>query len=73
MKTVAIGGFFHESNTFNPIITGLEDFNIFEGDEYEDKKNSYLLAKGMVDFFEERKDYYKVLPLFFAEQFQMAR
>lgn len=66
MKTVAIGGFFHESNTFNPIITGIEDFNIFEGHEYEDKKDSYLLAKGMVDFFEERKDYYKILPLIFA-------
>ncbi len=66
MKTVAIGGFFHESNTFNPIITGIDDFNIFEADEFGDKKESYLLAKGMVDFFEEHSDYYKVLPLIFA-------
>ncbi|NLO43706.1 MAG: M81 family metallopeptidase [Candidatus Cloacimonetes bacterium] len=66
MKTVAIGGFFHESNTFNPIITGIDDFNIFEADEFGDKKESYLLAKGMVDFFEEHSDYYKILPLIFA-------
>lgn len=66
MKTVAIGGFFHESNTFNPIITGVEDFHIFEGDEVYVAGASYPLAKGMVDFFGEHNDQYRILPLIFA-------
>lgn len=65
MKTIAIGGFFHESNTFNPIITGVDDFFIFEGDAIFSQGHSYLLAKGMVDYFAPLEGYH-ILPLVFA-------
>ena len=41
MKTIAIGGFFHESNTFNPIICGADDFVIFRGQEAYLKSAQY--------------------------------
>ncbi|RJS83709.1 hypothetical protein CW706_05655 [Candidatus Bathyarchaeota archaeon] len=31
MLRIALGGISHESNIFNPIHTGLEDFNIIRG------------------------------------------
>ncbi|QQO09741.1 M81 family metallopeptidase [Breznakiella homolactica] len=40
---VVIGGMNHESNTFNPIITGPEDFVVFRGEE--------MLTKGMLPYY----------------------
>jgi microcystin degradation protein MlrC len=63
---IAIGGFFHESNTFNPIITGKDDFIIFERDEIYENRNSYLIAKGIIEYFESKKEY-TLFPLVFAK------
>jgi microcystin degradation protein MlrC len=65
MKNIAVGGFFHESNTFNPIITGAEDFIVFEGDEIYSKGELYPQAKGIVDYLLEKPEY-SVTPLVFA-------
>lgn len=65
MKKVAIGGFFHESNTFNPIITSREDFIIFEGTALYTQGDKYPSAQGIADYFKERKGY-RILPLIFA-------
>jgi len=65
VKRVAIGGFFHESNTFNPIITDIEDFLIFRGEEIYAKSDAYLLAKGIIEFFRYKPDY-TLSPLIFA-------
>lgn len=63
---VAIGGFFHESNTFNPIITGPEDFIVFREEEIYKNRNAYLLAKGIIEYFETLSDYV-MIPLVFAK------
>ena len=62
---IAVGGFFHESNTFNPIVTTEQDFVIFEGDAIYSQGESYLLAKGIVDYFRDSKEY-RIVPLNFA-------
>ncbi len=63
---IAIGGFFHESNTFNPIITGPEDFLVFEKEEIFANRNAFLLAKGIIEFFESKPEY-TMFPLMFAK------
>jgi len=65
MKTIAIGGFFHESNTFNPIITPEDDFLIYRGDDIYTHGDAYLQAKGIIDFFKDKPDC-DLLPLVFA-------
>lgn len=65
MKTIAIGGFFQESNSFNPIITGAEDFIIFEGDALYAQGAKYPSAQGIADYFLKREDC-RILPLIFA-------
>lgn len=62
---IAVGGFFHESNTFNPIVTTEKDFVIFEGDAIYSQGASYLLAKGIVDYFKDIEEY-RIVPLNFA-------
>ena len=63
---IAIGGFFHESNTFNPIITSIDDFIIFDKQEIYPNRNAYLLAKGIIEYFEPKPEY-KLYPLVFAK------
>jgi len=63
---IAIGGFFHESNTFNPIITDPQDFIVFEQNEIYAGRNAYLIAKGIIEYFENRSNY-QLLPLVFAK------
>ena len=65
MKHIAVGGFFHESNTFNPIVTGVDDFIIFEGQEVYTKGVHYQQAQGIVDYFRKRKDC-RLIPLVLA-------
>ncbi len=65
MKNIAIGGFFHESNTFNPIITSQEDFLIYYGAEIYANCDAYLQAKGIIEFFSGKPDC-QLLPLVFA-------
>jgi len=65
MKNIAIGGFFHESNTFNPIITSQEDFLVYCGTEIYANSDAYLQAKGIIEFFSGKPDCH-LLPLVFA-------
>ncbi len=69
MKRIAIGGFFHESNTFNPIITDERDFIVFHKDEIFENQDSYLMAKGIIQYFNENTDKknYKILSTIFAK------
>ena len=47
MLRIALGGISHESNTFNPIHTGLEDFNIIRGEGLlELRVSRFLLNTG---------------------------
>lgn len=62
---IAVGGFFHESNTFNPIVTTEQDFVVFEGAAIYSQGSSYLLAKGIVDYFADNAAY-RIIPLNFA-------
>jgi len=62
---VAIGGFFHESNTFSPLVTGAEDFLIFRREEIYAHQDAYLLAKGIISYFQAQAGY-EVVPLVFA-------
>ncbi|HPK41289.1 MAG TPA: M81 family metallopeptidase, partial [Candidatus Cloacimonadota bacterium] len=63
---IAIGGFFHESNTFNPIITGKEDIVVFEKEEIFTNKSAFIMAKGIIDYFQERGEY-SLYPLVFMK------
>ena len=65
-KNIVIGGFFHESNTFNPIITDEKDFIVFHKDKIFDNQNSYLMAKGIISFFKKESNY-NILPTIFAK------
>ena len=62
---IAVGGMNHESNTFNPIITGENEFVVLRGEEFESKVgDTYNSAKGL---YEKLKSYgYDVVPTVFA-------
>lgn len=62
---IAVGGMNHESNTFNPIITGENEFVVLRGKEFESKVgDTYNSAKGL---YEKLKSYgYDVIPTVFA-------
>jgi microcystin degradation protein MlrC len=62
---IATGGFFHESNSFNPIVTGRDDFIIMEGGEVYGCGDAFPLAAGIVGYFLPKPDY-ELLPLVFA-------
>ncbi len=61
---IAIAGMHHESNTFNPTITGDSDFLLFRGSEVFSRLEEYASAKGMVDRL--RAGGYEILPAAFA-------
>ncbi|MDA3838049.1 MAG: M81 family metallopeptidase [Candidatus Delongbacteria bacterium] len=63
---IAIGGFFHESNSFNPIITDEKDFIVFHKEEIFSNADSYIMAKGIIEYFEKYPDY-EILPTIFAK------
>ncbi len=47
---IGVGGFSHESNTFNPIITTESDFFIIKGNDFlTNKGDSYLSARGITE------------------------
>jgi microcystin degradation protein MlrC len=62
---IAVGGFFHESNTFNPLVTSADDFIVYEGEQIYASAQAYLLAKGILDYFAQKPQYH-VIPLVFA-------
>jgi len=49
MLRIALGGISHESNTFNPIHTGLEDFNIIRGEGLLELRVSRFLLNAGAD------------------------
>lgn len=62
---VGVGGFSHESNTFNPIIMHESDFFITRGNDFlTDKGTSYLSARGITETLESYG--YKVCPTVFS-------
>ncbi|MBS7611783.1 M81 family metallopeptidase, partial [Candidatus Bathyarchaeota archaeon] len=45
---IALGGMGHESNTFSPLPTNIEDFNVIEGGKLlEDEVAKYLIGEGV--------------------------
>ncbi|PID26496.1 MAG: hypothetical protein CR982_09980 [Candidatus Cloacimonadota bacterium] len=66
MFNIAFGGFFHESNTFNPIITGIEEFIIFYDNEIYQNSDSYIMAKGMIEYFEGKEEF-NLIPTVFGK------
>ncbi len=65
MKTIVIGGFFHESNSFNPIITQKEDFVVYEGEDLLANSDKIAMIKGFTDYFKDN-DNIKLVPSLFA-------
>ncbi len=65
MKKVVIGGFFHESNSFNPIITPKEDFVVYEGEDLLANSDQIAMIKGFVDYFKD-DDQITLVPSLFA-------
>ena len=53
MKRVFIGGFHHESDTFNPIVTGRDDITVRRGNELllSTREDS---VRGLVSYLEEQ-------------------
>ena len=53
-KRVVIGGFHHESNTFNPIVTGRNDIYVYHGDEIFDHLGDNSIS-GIIKYLREQK------------------
>lgn len=62
---IVTAGFHHESNTFNPIVTGREDFNIYRGKEIYRAVETYESVRGVVETLESFPGY-EVVPTIFA-------
>ncbi|MCG8570453.1 MAG: M81 family metallopeptidase [Spirochaetes bacterium] len=54
---IIIGGFSHESNTFNPILTSKEDFVVLRGDEIYQALDYHEPAKGIIKTLEQWPEY----------------
>lgn len=62
---IGVGGFSHESNTFNPIITTESDFFVIKGHDFlTNKGDSYLSARGITETLESYG--YEIFPTIFA-------
>lgn len=64
MKRVILASFHHESNTFNPIITGPDDFSVLRGDEIYDHLNDRDSISGIIHRLKQEK--LELIPLIFA-------
>ncbi|MBI9101219.1 MAG: M81 family metallopeptidase [Spirochaetales bacterium] len=65
MRKIIVAGLHHESNTFNPIITGINDFSILRGNEIIDSLNAQDSISGIIRTFRENGNY-EVVPLLMA-------
>ena len=63
MKRIVIGGFHHESNTFNPIIAGDNDIWVYRGAEFYDHMSDNSLS-GIITAL--RKYNYEIIPTVLA-------
>ena len=61
-KRIAIGGFHHESDTFNPIITGRDDIRVSRGDEIL----SFASRNAIRGIIATLKSDYELVPTIFA-------
>lgn len=63
MKRIVIGGFHHESNTFNPIIAGNNDIYVYRGAEFYDHMCENAIS-GIISQLREYK--YDIIPTVIA-------
>lgn len=61
---IAIAGMHHESNTFNPVVTGQSEFLYYKGNEIYDNLDSYASARGIFECLTPIG--YELLPVAFA-------
>jgi microcystin degradation protein MlrC len=61
---IGVAGLHHESNTFNPAITGKDQFLYYRGDEVYSHLDSYESAKGIIERLKLAK--YDIFPACFA-------
>lgn len=62
---IAVAGFHHESNTFNPLITGKDDFVVFRGKEIFSNMENYGSINGVISTLQSFEGY-EVVPTLFA-------
>ena len=60
MKRILIASLHHESDSFNPIMTGYEDFNIYYGSEIDTNVDRSSSLAGMMDVL--RDQHYELIP-----------
>ncbi len=65
MRQILVAGLHHESNTFNPIITGIEDFTIYRGEEILSVMNKRDSISGVIETLMGAGEY-EVVPLLMA-------
>jgi len=61
---IALAGMSHESNTFNKLSTGLETFNLFDGNEFLNRSRRVSSADGIYEKLTQAGA--EAVPLFFA-------
>ena len=64
MKRVLVGAMNHESNSFNPIIAGREDFLVLQGQEVLARRKNNDTLTGILDTLEQAG--YEPVPTVFA-------
>ncbi len=64
MKRILVGGMHHESNTFNPIITGKKDFRVIYGEDIFNNIRENDSASGIITTLKGAG--YEVVPTVFA-------
>lgn len=65
MKRILVAGLHHESNTFNPIITGIDDFRIYRKGEILAALNTGDSISGIINTLQAESDI-EVIPILFA-------
>jgi len=65
MKRIIVAGLHHESNTFTPIITDVDDFRILRGREILDALNDSDSISGIIDTLTVKEDY-EIIPILMA-------
>jgi len=60
MKRILVAGMNHESNSFNPIVAGENDFRVLRGDDLFKKRTKTNSLSGIIDTLEEAG--YEIIP-----------
>ena len=64
MKRVLVASMMHESNSFNPIIAGENDFGVVRGEKLFERNPKNDPLRGVMDTLQEQG--YEVVPTLFA-------